>query len=45
MSQRVTWKALGWTIKNKDNIPAKGIETVSERKFLKEAGSFPECEP
>lgn len=32
------------TIKKKDNIPMKGMEPVSRRRFLKETGRSPECE-
>lgn len=37
-------KCLGPDMKNKDNVPVTGVETVSKRAFLKEAASFPERE-
>lgn len=49
-SARGSWRAsrrtsvLGWTMKNKDNIAMKGMETVRRRKFLEEAGNSPEFE-
>lgn len=35
-------RVLGWTVKNKDNVHEKNGNC--ERKFLEEAGSFPERE-